>query len=132
MGLDAVVYLRPTTVVHLEGGQPHADCETAELPLEEVPAIHKRLGNASMIGSIADEVLPFIGIDSLLLSKVLYSGSHSGDSIGVQDLDRLDSEINRTREKISGSLSSALETFLEDMSDLVRKAREQKNPIVFI
>jgi hypothetical protein len=131
MGLDAVVYLRPAGSVDLEG-RPQHSALNEELPLEEVPAVHKRLGNASMIASIADELVRLSGTDSLLLRKVLYSGSHSGDSIDVQDLDKLDAEINRTKMKNSGSLSQTLETFLEDMSDLVTKAREQKGPIIFI
>jgi len=130
MGLDAVVYFRPDTVAY-RGGQPNADSETGFL-LEEIPVIRKRLGNASMIASIADEILPLLGPDSLLLSKVLYSGSHSGDSIGVQELDTLDAEISRTKVKGSASLSPVLETFLQNMSDLVREAKDQKSPIVFV
>lgn len=130
MGLDAAVYVRRTRQVKVGGGQ---DAEnTADFQRQEVTAIHKRLGNASMIASLADEIRQFIENDSLLLSKVLYSGSHSGDEIGVQDIDKLDSEIKGTRAKSGGSLSRAAETFLKDMSDLVEKAKEEGNPIVFI
>jgi hypothetical protein len=133
MGLDAVVYPGSTGIVQLdESGQRYTDSDAAELRSHEVPAIHKRLGNASMIASIADEVLRYIGKDSVLLSKVLYSGSHSGDTIALGDLDRLDSDIHRIREKSTANLSSDLESFLEDMSELIRRARVEQNPIVFI
>ena len=127
MGLDAVVYLRPASVKArglLTGNH-------TELSLDETPAIHKRLGNASMIAWIADEVLPLLGKDSVLCSKVLYSGSHSGDSIGLEELNRLESEIKVLRENPS-ERSSALENFLNDMSDLINKAREEGTSIVFV
>ena len=132
MGLDAVVYEGKTRQVQRKGGQEYVEGNTSSVDSQEVTAIHKRLGNASMIASVADEIRPFIEKDSLLLSKVLYSGSHSGDKIGVEDIDKLESEINDTRAKSGGSLSLAVENFFEDMSDLVEKAREEGSPIVFI
>jgi hypothetical protein len=127
MGLDAVVYLHPASV---KDGQLLRDDNT-EFSLDEAPAMHKRLGNASMIAWIADEVIPLVGKDSVIFSKVLYSGSHSGDSVGLEELNRLESEIKILRENPSGR-SSDLESFLKDMSDLIKKAREQETPIVFV
>jgi len=127
MGLDAVVYLRPTSI---KNSRLLTD-NHSELSLDETPAIHKRLGNASMIAWIADEALPLLGKDSVLFSRVLYSGSHSGDSVGLEELNRLESEIKVLRENPSGR-SSALENFLNDMSDLISKAREEGAPIVFV
>jgi len=126
MGLDAVVYLHPASV---KDGQLVLD--DTELSLNEAPAMYKRLGNASMIAWIADEVVPLVGKDSVIFSKVLYSGSHSGDSVGLEELNRLESEIKVLRENPSGR-SSDLENFLKDMSDLIKKAREQETPIVFV
>ena len=127
MGLDAVVYLRPEAV---SDSQSVTD-EHATLSSDDVPAIHKRLGNVSMIGWLADETVPLVGRDSILLKKVLYSGSHSGDSIGLEDLDRLESEIKVLTESLT-TRSSDLEKFLKDMSDLISKAREEAMPIVFV
>lgn len=127
MGLDAVVYLRPERV----GATDSVTDEHATLSSDDATAIHRRLGNISMIGSIADETLPLVGKDSILFKKVLYSGSHSGDSIGLEDLDRLESEVKVLRESPTAR-SSALEGFLKDLSDLISKAREQAMPIVFV
>lgn len=85
-----------------------------------------------MIGSIREEMLSFLDADALLLTKVLYSGSHSGDEISVQDIEKLDSEIKRTRQRSGTSLSMSVERFLDDMTDLVSKAREERSPIVFV
>src|ERR1041385_5355442 len=126
MGLDAVVYLRSARAKDSRmraGNYNELSAET--------PAIHKRLGNASMIAWIADEAVPLLGKDSVLFTKVLYSGTHSGDSVGVEELIKLDSEIKLLRENHSGK-SSALENFLNDMSDLIHKAREEGTPIVFV
>ena len=85
-----------------------------------------------MIAALRDEIFTFLDKDALLLTKVLYSGSHSGDEIKVQDIERLDLEIRSTREKSGASRSLAVEKFLEDMSELVEKAREQGSPITFV
>lgn len=127
MGLEAVVYLRAASVK----GSGLLTSNSAELSLDQTPALHKRLGNASLIGWIAEEAFPLLEQDSVLLSKVLYSGTHSGDGIGLEDLDKLESEIKILRENPSGS-SSALENFLNDMSDLISTAREEGTGIVFV
>jgi len=132
MGLDAVVYAGTPKQLEVESGWEDAKGKALDLRPQEVTAMHKRLGNASMIASLADEIRPFIENDSLLLSRVLYSGSHSGDEIGFPDIDTLDSEIKSIRAKSGESPSKALENFLKDMSDLVENAKEQGNPIVFI
>lgn len=103
MGLDAVVYLRPGNAKDsrlLTG-------DHTELSLDETPAIHKRLGNASMIAWIADEALQLLGKDSVLFSKVLYSGTHSGDSVRHVELNKLESEIKVLRENPSWKIISA-------------------------
>ncbi|HEU4713034.1 MAG TPA: hypothetical protein VFS76_15800 [Pyrinomonadaceae bacterium] len=125
MGLDAVVYRRAASVNGLLTDNP------TELSLDDTPALHRRLGNASLIGWIAEEALPLLGEDSVLFSKVLYSGSHSGDSVDLEELDGLEAEIKILRENPAGR-SSALENFLNDMSDLISKAREEGTPIVFV
>ena len=126
MGLDAVVYLRTTRV-----NTGLVTDNNMESNVEETAAIHKRLGNASMIGCIADIVLPLIGSDSVLFSKVLYSGSHSGDSISPAELNKLESEIKLLRESVSET-SLSVENFLNCMSELIHKAREEEMPIVFV
>ena|SRR5213594_3504362 len=114
MGLNAIVY------------------KTAAETGESLPAIHKRLGNASMVSWIANQVSSLDAETSILSDKVLYSGSHSGDSIDVEDLDELQDEINIIREKTEKTKNEALKTFLEDMTELIKTAKEQQTPIVFV
>ena len=110
MGLDAIVY-------HLES--------------EETPALHKRLGNVGKIGLLTAEVLPVVGTDSVLFRRVMYSGSHSGDRVPLEELNRLEAEINVLSKNLS-ERSVSLERFLNDVSDLINKAREEGMPIEFV
>jgi len=127
MGLDAVVYLRPSSVQDSR----LLTANHTELSLDQTHATHKRLGNASMIAWLADEALPLVGKNSVLFRRVLYSGSYCGDSVGLEELNTLESEIKVPRDNLSGR-TSALENFLNDMSDLISKAREEGSPIFFV
>jgi hypothetical protein len=114
MGLDAAVYYQPNS---------------AQDPNNETAAIQKRLGNASLIGWIAQEVVPLVGKDSVLFSKVLFSGSHSGDSIELRELDALESDISTVRN--NSGISTEADRFLNDLIALISAAREHSMPIVF-
>jgi hypothetical protein len=110
MGLDAIVY-------HLDS--------------DETPAVHKRLGNVGTISALAAEVLPVVGTDSVLIKRVFYSGSHSGDRVPLEELNRLEAEINVLRKNLP-ERSVFLERFLNDVSHLINKAREEGMPIEFV
>lgn len=128
MGLNAVVYRNATEQTR---GTLFDQQETLKND-EPLPAIQKRLGNASMIASLADEVSQVDTNTSILSERVLYSGSHSGDTVDIKDLDKLQSEIDAIREMTERNRSEALETFLREMSTLIDAAREEQNPIVFV
>ena len=144
MGLEAVVYvhrdkLPPTVMDEL----PCIDEQTGEVYFEDpeiakkhpkntFTAIRKSLGNVAMIGALRGEISRAADNNSILLSKVLYSGSHSGDIIGVSDLDKLESEIKNVRNNTSKERSSVLERFLKDLTELIMAARAQQLPIVFV
>ena len=141
MGLDAVVYVHEDNLpLTVKDDDPHTDDQTGEVYFEDprlvekhrrstFTAVNKNLGNIAMIGALRNEIANVISNDSVLLSKVLYSGSHSGDRIGLEDLGRLESEISLVRES---NRSAALESFLESLSELVEAAKKQGNPIVFV
>jgi hypothetical protein len=144
MGLDAVVYVHKSNLaLNQKNDAIETDEQTGEVyfekpeliekyPASMLIAAHKRLGNASMIATIGDEISTIINDESILYKNVLYSGSHSGDIIGLECLDKLESEINLINERTANSISPALESFLGSMKELLRTAREQKNPIVFV
>ena len=130
MGLNAIVYKNASAPKGTEGASAYQE-ETLE-NADPLPAIHTRLGNASMIASLAEEVSQLDTSTSILSDKVLYSGSHSGDTVDVADLEKLQSEIEAIGKMTGRNRSAALETFLREMSKLIKTAREEQNPIVFV
>lgn len=67
----------------------------------------------------------------LLISRVLYSGTHSGDIISKEDLGSLKGEIALVRGITGPQISPELESFLADMEELVAASERNGNPIVF-
>jgi hypothetical protein len=144
MGLDARVYLhRNNLPIGLDASQARVDDETGEVYFEQssgapqelsLVALDKRLGNASLIHFLAEQVQGVFGTTSksLLLGRILCSGSHAGDFIAQDDLDVLRDEITSLWELTEADRSSELTKFLEDLRELVTEAEKQGNPIVFV
>lgn len=68
----------------------------------------------------------------LLIAKVLYSGTHSGDIISKDALGPLKQEIALVRGIAGCQSSPELRGFLADMEELVAASERHGNPIVFI
>ena len=143
MGLNAIVYTNKNNLAQeLQDSSFLMDDETGELyptrgdtttyRAEVFTAAHKRLGNATLIGALANEVSTIVSRDSVLMSKVLHSGSHSGDMVALTDIGRLESEINLIRQKTADVRSADLEDFLNSLLELIETAKKQRNPIVFV
>lgn len=143
MGLNALVYINKSNLAEeFQNSSFLTDDETGELyptpnddrtyPAEMFTAAHKRLGNASLIGGLANAVSTVVDHDSVLMSIVLSSGSHSGDVVTLKDVGRLESEINLVRQKTDSFRSADLENFLNNLLDLIEAAKKQGNPIVFV
>lgn len=145
MGLNAVVYVnrKRLSLNQEDNSSAKMDEQTGEVyfddpnlmdkyPANMFTAIHKRLGNANMIAEIVDKLSTILSKDSILLSKILYSGSHSGDTISIDSLNKLGLEINFVRERIPKDRSPLLDVFFNDITELIEMARMQGNPIVFI
>ena len=138
MGLNAAVFFNPENLPkHLE---PHMyDWEelTGEYLTrepwdhlyEEFRACDLRLTNAGGAGELRRQ-LGDLGVpeDSVLLAKVLYSGTHCGDFIPLSLVDQLESEVDVLGPQPAGELA----TFLANMRALIEAAKRQKNPIVFV
>jgi hypothetical protein len=143
MGLDAVVY-KNREVVDLGRHACHARVvpETGEIYFDEQQLYHDypkryfeavsfRIGNVSAVAELLEEVRKLAGSDSFIETRVLYSGSHSGDTIAVEELAELEREV----EVLSApklSKSSWLAEFLSQLRALIRAAQINRNPIVFI
>lgn len=143
MGLDAVVYKHRSKLL--------SDPERAGLRMEErtgewysetgnipepiksagLEALHKRLGNVSLIAALAGEVRALLPDDSVLLSNVLYEGGHAGDVVPPEKLGVLKQEITMLKGR-APRLSPELALFLNDLEDLATAAEENHNPIAFV
>jgi hypothetical protein len=141
MGLDAVVYKNRTKLpldperagLRLDQSTGEWHSETDELPdairVAGIEAIHKRLGNASLIAAIAAETRSHMPTDSMLVSRILFSGSHAGDAILPETVESLKQEVLVLK---NSSPSPELTRFLNDLDELIAAAQDNNNPIVFV
>ena len=147
MGLDAAVYRRlgemPFTkedlrFIAVDQRTGQVDFEDAVLFRtwsDKVKAAEKRLGNMARVDLLRSELEGLLGHSSsqtLLISKVLYSGTHSGDIISKEDLVPLRNEIALVRGISGPQISSDLKAFLADMEELIAASEKHGNPIVFV
>jgi hypothetical protein len=147
MGLDATVYRRldelPITkedlrLIAVDPRTGQVDFEDAALFnawRDKVKVVEKRIGNMTMVDRLKAEVDRILGDSSsetLLVSKVLYSGTHSGDIISLNELDRLKAEIALVRGITEPQMSPELKHFLSDMQELIGASEKHRNPIVFV
>jgi hypothetical protein len=147
MGLDAAVYLRLEELPFTNDDLRFitVDPRTGELDFEDaalsrtwrdrVRAAEKRIGNIALVNLLKSELERILGESSsgtLLISKVLYSGTHSGDIISREDLGSLKHEIALVRGIAGHQKSFELDSFLADMEELVTASERHGNPIVFV
>ncbi len=95
--------------------------------------LHHRLGNISLIGLLRSELQREAARFPILLTKVLYSGSHAGDYLAVQEVPALQREIEAlahfrcTTREAEGFLSD----FRLQMAELAAASLSVSKPIVF-
>jgi hypothetical protein len=104
MGLDAVTY-----------GQ------------DEQAVASKRLGNVAHVAFLRDSATRALGTQSVVVSKILYDATHSGDSLAVSELQSLAAEL-RILER---TCDMDVQTFARDMLELVLIALIRERPIHF-
>jgi len=100
---------------------------------EEGMMVGESLGNATQVGELRDALRPKGSLFPILLGKVIYSGSHTGDYLSPRDVAKLAIELDRlkrigTSEK---TLDRDLQTFRRKLEKLVRVALKIKKPIAF-
>jgi hypothetical protein len=146
MGLDAVVYKskqhlpfdvdavgasrEPTTGEYYCADLAAEQSFDRKYPSETRESISKRLGNISLIAFLREEAKLLLDNDSVVLSKVLYSGTHAGDVIGSESLSQLETELRQVQQS-ERHVSKAMVEFITDVQELVIAARQEGNPIVF-
>lgn len=117
MGLDAHVLIR--------GVDPN-DCDIFKDSL-----VHKRLGNAAMIGFLREELKKLPEADAcfpIILNRVIYSGTHAGDQIATRDIPQLKRELALLSES---SAPEDVKQFIDAMIELCDASLQTENPIMF-
>lgn len=142
MGLDAVVYKHRSKLpvdperagLRLEEptGEWYSETGTLPEPIRGVgvEALHKRLGNATLIAMLNREVGKLLPVESILISAVLYESGHAGDVLALDKVGVLKQEITLIRE-CDSTVSPELTRFLNDLEELAVAAEENRNPIAF-
>ena len=105
MGLDAVVY-KNREVVDLgrHASEALVEPETGEIYFDEqqsyrdypkgyFEAVRFRIGNVAAVAELLDEVRKLAGSNSFIETRVLFSGSHSGDTIATGEFSPLAREV---------------------------------------
>ncbi|HSY90057.1 MAG TPA: hypothetical protein VK812_01730 [Candidatus Binatus sp.] len=147
MGLDAVVYRNkqhlpfdadaagayrePTTGEYYCADLAVEQSFDRKYPSETRASISKRLGNVSLIAFLREEAKLYLDKNSVVLSKVLYSGTHAGDVIGSESLSRLEAELRQVQ-RSERHVSKEMVEFITDLQELIIAARLEGNPIVFV
>ncbi len=95
--------------------------------------LHHRLGNITLIGLIRAELNREPAKFPILLSKVVYSGSHAGDFLLVETIPALQEELDRLSDfKCSGPKAVPfISRFRAQMNELAAASRAVGKPVVF-
>jgi hypothetical protein len=142
VGLSAVVYKNKR---HLDLGSDEKESrlvpETGEIYFENeeiskkyraaLRATERQLGNMAEIIALREELTGLIGPESVILQKVVYSGTHCGDFLPPESIAALSFELNSISKTVGGSLSPELRRFVISLEELIRAAENEGNPIVF-
>lgn len=139
MGLSAVVYKNASALEKEFPGyrfqrEPiSGECEPIHpadrgIPWDAVKACERRFGSISHIGALRETIAGYLGRDSALERLVLYSGSHAGDVIMDMSFDELEGEARL----VEASPDAYVRKFADELLMLIRAARQEQNPIVFV
>jgi hypothetical protein len=95
--------------------------------------LHHRLGNIALIGFVHEQLERAPEKFSFLLSRVVYSGIHSGDVIAVAELPQVEVELPALADVHCelGDDEALLRCFEHQMHELARAARQVSKPICF-
>jgi hypothetical protein len=139
MGLHAIVF---RNIHRLEEAHGLGRFELDELTGEAIPkpggkstiprdaffATRRRIGNLAEIGFLREATGKLlVSKSSLIMDRILCSGSHSGDLIRVAEFSRLKKEIGLLKSRNE----SELQTFIDTLESLLCAAESEHNPIVF-
>lgn len=140
MGLDAVVFRNAAKlaktynieVVGVDSQTGEAQISLADsvrLPRDASVAARHRLGNLDEVVRLREAIAKVLADpESILLSKVLYSASHSGDVIGATEVPAMRRELAI----LISAKDTSLNTFISLMTELLDASEAEQNPMVFV
>src|ERR1700733_2671478 len=142
MGLDAIVYRKKENLpfdADAAGAEFNSitgeyyfadDAIEKRFPYEDRVAVSKRIGNINLVAALREEAESVLDEDSVVLSKVLYSGTHAGDTLDSRVFAQLEGELSSLAQQAEQTGSQRLKQFAADMKELLAAARAENNPIV--
>jgi hypothetical protein len=141
MGLDAVVYKKAGSfppairdrvrLVDSTTGQHEFVGNSTAGERELLEATNERIGNISTVYGLGEEISRRFGSKcEVLLTAVLYSGSHSGEALSLLQMEALDRELDviAAEEDTTGYLGD----FVAKMRRLIAASKDEGNPVVFV
>ena len=144
MGLDAVVYKGLSRLPsEVDRNMIHIDDITGEMTHKDGSSVFghgssevlsKSFGNLAQIGYLRRTLLenfPQLA-SSIIVTKVLYSGSHSGDAIPYAELPLLKKELEFIRRAKTQDDRRDLDRLLLELDELIAAAELEGNPIAFV
>jgi hypothetical protein len=91
--------------------------------------VFKRLGNIGSIAHVRAHLKPLAQTHfRLLVERVVYSGTHGGDSVSAAEAELL---LKEARLLIDGTSDADIRQFAADMIELAEASVATGNPIVF-
>ncbi|TIT18023.1 MAG: hypothetical protein E5W70_30655 [Mesorhizobium sp.] len=139
MGLDVAVFKSASTMkrefpgFRFQREPTTGECEVVHpegvnLTLDAVTVCNWRVGNIAHVGALREAIAGLLGEGSALERIVLYSGSHAGDVIDEPSFVELERELRL----LESSTDAWVREFADGLSESIRMARREKNPIVFV
>lgn len=89
---------------------------------------HVFLGNISAVADVREEASHLLASDSLLLTRVVYDGTHTGDSLEPDELPDLLAEISVVEQQRPSP--HTLE-FLRKLRQIAQVAQQHGRPLMF-
>ena len=105
----------------------------ARFPKTNFVAAEAELGNVTLVSRLYQMISTVVDREdqSVILQKVLYSGTHCGDTLHSENIKQMQAEINAIKQSAVGA-EPDVASLLRHLSNLARSAEEQRQPIVFV
>jgi hypothetical protein len=100
---------------------------------EDCTLVHHYIGNLALVASLRGTLEQCAERFPIILSKVVYNGIHAGDYLSLEDVRAVQQELKSLPSIACGNGEDQeyLDTFREQMTELVESALALQKPIAF-